>query len=290
MNYSPIDKVENEYVPINGSQNVVHEWPKNYGGTQRDPGIKAFLEPLITALAKRNPQWVFVFRGGNPAELHAATVYFKAEALGAITMGTRNSESVFAMSSPPLEAKRKRGMWEHTKDIKKAAKIISKSFIPKSVNEIVKEKFEALTGSLWSSSRDKEIKEESVYGHICTKLKNHIRTHWDDILPVLTVNGANSEALRYLDFHREREISSGINAQFTKNKGWVVHLRGEDYIFGVPRKGNIITTKPREALTDHERKCIGMLKLAQPTQFIDGVGYKLDNETFFIVEEPSETK
>jgi len=258
-----------------------------------------FLLPLMLKLAKTKPQWRFfctdytarVVEGGKlDWEAHKFRICHGAEELGSVRMSTHytvtGSHPVFAVTNRRISDKRQRGDEVVTKDMNKAFRTIVKEFYAKTTDELVQEgerKAAQMLGQLASRARFDFNHNDT---HLDRYKEKFALAHWDEFAAFAKEAGADQSKLD--NYHPTKEAYEHVNNLYNRREteGRTVILRGDEYI--ISRGGEKdVTIMTSSELSPHMKRCIGMLKLAEPNTFVPHVGLKVKDDLMIVVAVPA---
>ena len=256
-------------------------------GHENTFGIHPFIKPLVEAVALAHPTWILegkeykMIMGGKANELLAKQIVIteKREEIGRVSMGLYNERKCFVISNGRIDKARKRGSSIRTTDMKKAIKQINKFVMRKSVLEMLVAAQEQASHVAWSvtSSKDKII--GATYNKMMPTVVKLLLEQWDTLNPHLIITEAERQ-----DFPKEVNESRVANEIYdcrSKGGGWLVLINELDYAVQ-KGKGGEIKVFTSEQLPDFIRRGVGMLKLVEDSQIVEGVGLKVNANTFFI--------
>jgi hypothetical protein len=247
-------------------------------------GIAPFLEPLIHHLALAHPQWIFTCRNysrHNSMNLyHARTIDIseKREPLGSIELGVHGGRNSFFIHNERIKTSRKRGDTNKTRDIKKAIKIISKFVGLPTTGEMLGRAIRETTAAINSVQGRKEHDYAGLYYKLRNNATELLVAHWGEISKTIPA-GLMAFPAKY----KEYCVANEVKVAYEDNKAYLIWINGIDYAIKHGMDG--VTFSSSENLPDFLRRGIGMLKLVEDSQIIDGVGLRVDARTFLILPE-----
>jgi len=275
----PIDNKEFDYIPLD-LPNVQCEVEK--GRKEPYDARSTALQSLTSTLALRKPQWRFIVSG---RKVHA---YENNELLGSIHENQQRAGSPFAIAGHRVDKKVKRGQNIHTKDAKKAIKLVFQNFIPLNLSE---KAFRARQDVLGGITR----LHGGHYGEYsdCRRfvagplLDNYLSTHWAEVEEALLAgdkaNTVSEKIKKYPSAREQMEQTLLIQTAANKSNGVFIVLVDDVYVISTnlsdPVNPNMVTRNLPESL----REGLGLLKLAGDNQAVSGVGYRYDATKFFIM-------
>jgi hypothetical protein len=246
--------------------------------------IHPFLRPLAEKVALDHPTWTlecqehkFVSGIQKDTTVFARSVVIteKREEIGKVSIGLYNNRNCFVIHNERVTKVRVRGSSIRTTDMKKAIKQINKFVARKTVLEMLDE--------AWTNSN-------SVAYNVMASKYSILKKSYDDMMPIvvnLLVAQWDTLGLSIKDgFPREvseSRIANEMNECRSNGKGWLVLINGLDY--AVQKQGADVQVLTSEQLPDFIRRAVGMLKLVDDSQIIEGAGIRVNANTFFILDE-----
>jgi hypothetical protein len=248
--------------------------------------IHPFIKPLVEAVALAHPTWIlkcknYKFFSTNSQILGAREVVIteKREEIGRISMGLYNERNCFVIGNERIDKSRKRGSSIRTTDMKKAIKQINKFVTRKSVLEMLVAAQEQASHVAWSvtSSKDKII--GATYNKMMPTIIKLLLEQWDTLNPQLNIT--DEERHNFPKEVNESRLANEIYDCRSNGGGWLVLINELDYAVQ-KGKGGEVKIFTSEQLPDSIRRGVGMLKLVEDSQIVEGVGLKVNANTFFI--------
>lgn len=252
--------------------------------------IDPFLKPLIEALALKYPQWTFesLYNTTNHStkteEANRFKIVDKREELGVIGKDYCRSGYRFQIDNHRINNMRERGSGMKTIHLDKAIKHVGKFFSKKNVNEKLKEAKELAQNGLGNVASSKNWKMREIWNNdeLSEELQKYLLSVFPNALTMLDpklINRLEDFPVRVAE---KLEVDSMVK-QLRLDNMHLVLLDGMDYAL---QKGNEPPTiKASEQLPDYMRKAIGLLKLVEDNQVINGIGYRANANTFLVVNK-----
>lgn len=312
-----LDELKYGYSPL-FLPNVQMEWILDEAKAKAPKDTPLEVEPnikeLITVLARKHPEWTFVVgynhiqvnktykrdstgkiecdENGNPLgkelTLFVSTfhVFEKREHLGSIYRADgRGNCLAFGIENVRVAKERERGRDAKTKDIKKAIRIIEKSFGVTTVDERLVETGNDIDMVMRQVLNDRRHKYQRVHEKAIQPLLRYLVDNWDKYSSIASQLGASQDdvdgLMPALDEYR---VMKRMYKCVEELSGYQVLIHGNDY--AVRTKGDSgVETKmySSETLPEHIKKNVGLLKLVENNMVIGGVGMRLNETTFFVV-------
>jgi hypothetical protein len=252
------------------------------------PRIDNFLKPLIEQLALKYPSWIFrqsgtgyTYDGGKRSDFRATgfEVLDKREVLGKIYFERIRSGHRFVVENFRVNELRERGTGMKTIHLDKAMKQVGKYFGKKNTNEKLKEALEEAGQALHVVSRNINHKQNAAWSGVADKAKDFLLTkYWDEFTKEY---GVNPEEFPIA--YTENKACDQVAQAYAKGNTWLVHIDGMDYALQKGSKNP--TVKTSEELPAYIRQGIGMLKLVGDRQIVSGVGLRVNQSTFMLLNK-----
>lgn len=285
--------------------NIIFFWNKNDDLAGRKFELHHNLRPFALAAAKKFPMWRFVAGdskayggvswGSEVVRIGRLTVLDGKESIGQISWewgGRGHSEFVnYTVTNERISNQRERGSHARTRHMGKALKIMEKSFGAKTIAERL---HEARTQGLYHLSRAEQEKRDEFrypYQELTLKLVEHFMQDWESVKAVgvkagIALTLLESLPSKYEDFKIANEVLKCVS----QGKGVVVTIHGSDYAVRKLAKSSTGEDHPMQILStenlpEHIKRGVGMLKLVEKNHIIGGVGYKIDDASFFVIDK-----
>lgn len=252
--------------------------------------VSEFMGLLISELTRRRPQWTFVSRGSSTnTDANNNYIYSRFEVrVGDEDIGWiatdhswRTGEKSYEFDCRALKYKRTRGNSTRTKDLKKAAKLITENFREMSYNEHIYRAEQLVRQSAYrvASSRGYE------FGKLDTMAKpavmSFISANWDAFIDSVRDPELQRNLSGFVFTYEEARDARIINEQVS-SKGTVVKLTGDKYV--VKHLGSDeVFTYTNQTLPDELRGPIGALKLVPKETVITGLGVRGEEDSFYLM-------
>ena len=274
---------------ISTSEKFIEEHYSSYTLT----GIAEFIAPLIEKLAMLHPEWQFKgggvsrFNKDSPtAVVQGFEVYDKREKIGELSMeySYGRHEFLYLIGNKRISGKMQRGSCAKTADVNKAIKLVKKNFSKANYQEVFTGEFNQAARGLAHRLSYAQQEATSLWMEDTPIFKKFVLSNWGDFL-----SSCNTEQFDRLSplpdkIDKAYEIKVINNARDNKQTYNIVQ---QDGTYLVQHKDKL-SVKSAEELPDFVRRKLGMLKLVQDHETIDGVGYRHNNHTFIVLGEGNE--
>jgi hypothetical protein len=189
---------------------------------------------------------------------------------------------VFAISSNAIRNERERVGAYRTKDAKKALAAIKKTFSNKSVGERVNEALGEATRVVNRQTSQKRSNHQSSLHSLIPLMKAFAFVqHPDEFKKYAVINGQAHQLAKIRETEAEMLTVTDIEAKFKTDKGTsLVLLSNGKYVV---KTGDEVQLYDDNTLPVDMRGKLGMLKLVEPEQMIEGVGCRATTEVFVVL-------
>jgi hypothetical protein len=189
---------------------------------------------------------------------------------------------VFAITSNAIRNERERISAYRTKDAKKALAAIKKTFSNKSVGERVNEALREATSTISRQTSRKRGDHQSVLHSLVPLMKAFaFIQNPEDFKKYAIVNGQAHQLAKLREAEAEMLTVTDIEAKFKTDKGTsLVLLSNGKYVV---KTGDEVQLYDDNTLPLDMRGKLGMLKLVEPEQMIEGVGCRATTEIFVLL-------
>lgn len=286
-----LDTAKYEYIELD-MPNIFHAWKVGDDKANVKFGIDKDIKDFIIQAAIKFPMWKFVgissWRrdvGGilSAMEAYRFYVYEDREQIGVLsTEHSRAHGRMYCIGNDRIANARERGSSARTKDLDKALKIMAKQFGARTIFERVTTAMEECSQNLYAIRRTKYIEFNGAYTSLTTKLTRHLMDNWDLTLEMAKTNGVDPKILETLPTkYEDYTIAEGVQECFDQGKGAVVTIHGNDYAV---KEGDRVTIYGTDDLPDWLKRGVGMLKLVDKHALISGIGFKINEQSFFVMK------
>lgn len=275
--------------PDLGLPNLV--WAKSKTETYDKP-VKLLdkLAPLAFEAAKKFPRWTFVgvitWVQEDWLGVGKLRVYENREEIGVLNLTTHTrSDTKYVLSNARIAEGRKRGNGTETKDAKKALRLMAKTFGAKTVSEKLAEIDAKLYGSMAGGHANISDLYNRVWHNITKHLHDYVFNNFEQVSAAAINAGAKAEDVKELPELRDGlDIAKKLYEAYTANDGWTVFINVGTYV--VQDRGcNNTKLYTSDTLPGFFKRSVGMLKLVENATFLRDVGFRLNENVFFILKE-----
>lgn len=284
-----IDDVTNRYTYLNSLKNIVWEEPRErVEYPDRKVMVATDLEPLLNKLTKERPTWRFKSgqRAYSPESLLATrfSIYDGDEDLGELWVEKhwRSEESRFYFHNFRLDKTRQRVSYTTKLDV--AYKRIVKAFHMRTPKERAAEAAGAvreLAGSIvnettWPLRRAKQVIETALF--------EYAQHHWDEVQHML---GQDAKIIDLPGMTQAANEARLISDAVHNGEGVAVRLEPNGTYSASRSVGDTheVAAYAEDALPDHIRGALGLLKLMEDKNSIPDVGLRVNRNLYFVLDK-----
>lgn len=249
--------------------------------------IDPFIKPFVEQLALKYPQWTFVEYGmtgemsKNTYEAHSFKVMDKREVLGTLSKDWFKHGWRYQVDNHRISSMRERGSGMKTIHIDKAIKHVNKLFGKKNVHEKLTEAKQLLSGAIGGVVSQKEWQLRNTWSALTVPVQAFVANHYQEFTASV-VDKSFSRQIEQLPTYMEEHIATQyMKDMWAKNNAYVVFIEGINY--SVQKGEDPVEVKESDELPDFMRRAIGLLKLVENNQVINGVGLRVNESTFLVL-------
>jgi hypothetical protein len=279
-----------EYRELN-LPNVVMDIPPRTDGLECVAGTYPFMHPFIEILAVKHPEWKFVGTDYRTTILEGtstlAHVYRRFEVragkelLGHLwqdySYGRR--KDMYVIKNHRTEEALIRANAIKTSDVGKAVKLVEKMFYALTTKELMEQKlkevYTAVNDLVSTKMNQGRNVERAVRGHIM----EYIHAHLDAVMLNIPDPADRHKLQEYFKFADEAKILHGVIDVLQSYKGHKIIQRGDVYYAAV---GDGVKELTNYDLTEPMKHKLGILKLVEDGQAVEGVGFRHSDNTFIL--------
>ena len=265
--------------------------------------IHPFLVPFMEKLALKYPQWTFEEDGNNykwgvtgtngkmtKTDITATTfkVIDKREELGTVYVDRYHSKGDrFGVDNFRVAQLRERGNGMKTIHENKALKHVDKYFGKKDTSEKLADAREKAQRGIHRVSNDLSRKFDWAWNSINVNAQEFlISKYWEEFSQYArnqTNANATVEFEKMPDYLADKKAGIQIHEAINSENYYLVHIEGLKYAVERPKEGVKLVSS--EELPEFLRRGVGMLKLLENGQIIGGMGLRVDENTFVLLNQ-----
>lgn len=270
--------------------------------TDFDFKVEKPLDEIMWKVITENPTWEFKVHEyyGNLNEGQTKTsetannrpritvskfaVFKDGEEIGKIDRDYRYDAGghIFSITSNTIRNERERVGAYRTKDAKKALAAIKKTFSNKSVGERMNEAYAEASRTISRQTSRKRGDHQSVLHNLVPLMKAFaFIQHPDEFKKYAVISGQAHQLAKLREAEAEMLTVTDIESKFKSDKGTsLVLLSNGKYVV---KTGDEVQLYDDNTLPRDMRGKLGMLKLVEPEQMIEGVGCRATTEVFVLL-------
>lgn len=254
------------------------------------------LDEIMWKVITENPSWEFrvlEYCGSVKSEtadtrpritIGRFRIFKDGEEIGQIDRDYRYDAGgyIFSITSNTIRLERERISAYRTKDAKKALAAIKKTFSNKSVGERMNEAFAEANRVVGRQTSQKRSNHQSAMGNLAPLMKAFAFKEMEEAFKKYVVrNGQAHQLAKIRETEAEMLTVTDIEAKFKTDKGTsLVLLSNGKYVV---KTGDEVQLYDDNTLPLDMRGKLGMLKLVEPEQMIEGVGCRATTEVFVLL-------
>jgi hypothetical protein len=290
---------EYDYVPTDTLPNIVEQVEK--GGAARQSKSWWFLDELVLPLAKANPSWTFVGRevrnktvgGGVITCITRYDVMCRGERLGYFTYDNGRNGAVYGIDNERLRKERTRGSMTKTSDAKKAKKIIEKYFFASTIEEAGAAAASKVYGTVHTLFNQINSERSDAIYKLNNPMAEFVIQNLEAFLDSAALTPQQKTAAEQLGMrHNQRDTALRLRLAHQDNKGVTVTLRDGQHIV-ITNYSASLGMKEISVVSVYDmppvmKRNLTMLKLNPIGTYIEDIGIRVDENTYFVITEEPE--
>lgn len=257
-------------------------------GIKRQSTIDPFLKDLIEQLALKYPQWTFVetsctsMANDKTYLAHRFDIKDKREVLGTIDKDYCGNGYRYRIDNHRIESMRERGCGMKTIHLNKAIKHVDKFFSRKSVSEKLTEAKLKVEQVVNQVANEKDWALRHTWNSLDKHAKAFVTNNYQQFIDSVVDKSSITIQLEQLpkQFEEERSVDY-MQSMLAKGNAFVVFIDGIHY--SVQKGKDPLQIKESDELPDFMRRAIGLLKLVENNQVVNGVGLRVNESTFLVL-------
>jgi hypothetical protein len=277
------------------SHNVFKRVPTAEPHMERHQPDKLRVHPsmqlLIAKLLTHNPRWEFIAvdypSSDNSLYTHKSfNIECDGEELGEVNcdLHWRTGETKYEFDCPRLKAKRQKSTTPHTKDLNKAVK----SIIGHMYNRTPAERLSTarqLTASIVGRAMSiANYEYRQAQEKLLPHMTRFVEQCWADF-SAIRMDAAEAKMRDTLLPKRDALADVGtISDPANTDKGYILLEAGASFIVGRYNLTEAPAVMRLDEMPDRLKGSLGMLKLLEPKKYAPGIGMRIDEVTYYVVD------
>jgi hypothetical protein len=269
-------------------ENIKLKKHDKFGEGEKESVIDPFLKSFIEKLALKYPQWTFeeVYNTANHStktyEAYRFNVVDKREVLGIIDKEyTSGGGWRYCVDNHRINGVRERGRGMKTIHEDKALKHVGKFFGKKNVNEKFTEATQVIGSALGQIHNSKRWDLSHKWDALKDYAQQFIVENYAQFASGVTDTTVASKLEQLPSSHAEFISVDAMQEALRKGDAYIVFIDGVNY--SIQKGKDPLEIKASEELPDFMRRAVGLLKLVEDNQVIDGVGVRASETTFLVM-------
>lgn len=256
-------------------------------GIERQSIIDPFLKDLVEQLALKYPQWTFVeasctsMASDKVYHAHRFDIKDKRETLGTIDKDYCNSGYRFRIDNHRIQGMRERGNGMKTIHLNKALKHVDKFFGKKNVNEKFTEATQVISTTLGNVHNQKRWDLSHKWERVQSHAQKFVIENYAQFASTVSDKTVAPSLEQLPTSFAEFRSVDAMQEALQKGDAYIVFIDGLNY--SVKKGKDPLEVKASEELPDFMRRAVGLLKLVEDNQVIDGVGVRANETTFLVM-------
>ena len=290
-----LDQTKYEHIEVE-LPNIFVVWEVGRDKTGVVFGIDKDIKEFVMQAAMKFPMWRFVSSGLSKGRVtldgkevptidgYRFRVYEDREKIGEInTDYSRAHGKIYSVTNERIKSTRERGSAAKTKDLNKALKLLAKNFGAKTIHERLNEANGKCGNSLHMVCNDKSRTFINGYYELTNHMTHHLMTNWETTRQCAKDSGADLTKLDTLpSAYEDHMIAKEVEKCYENGNGAVVTIHGKDYAV---KEEKCVTIYGTDNLPAWIKRGVGMLKLVEDNTLIGKVGFKISEQSFFVMKE-----
>ena len=280
-----LNDIDFDYIDL-GLPNLL--WAKEKAKTyDKRMQISAKLAPLAFEAAKKFPRWKFVgsdnWEYPDYFDITRFTVYENREKIGTVGTSQTRSGTKYVIGNERIKKLLKRGGAKETGDLKKALKLMAKSFGGRTNAAKLDAANVRLSGYLLGGNTTKQTAYGGAMQQVYRHLDDYVLANFKEVSAAAIAAGAKPNQVSNIPQMKEDyDTTTQITKTYLDHKGAFVLLNGRDYLVRDGKDQSPLVLSSEQLPSDLKGK-LGMLKLLEDNHFMKDVGYRLNATTFFVM-------
>jgi hypothetical protein len=270
-------------------ENIKLQKHNMFGDGERESVIDPFLKSFIEKLALKYPQWTFEECNCNTNhstktyEAYRFKVLDKREVLGTIDKEYIHGGGGwrYCVDNDRINGVRERGRGMKTIHEDKAIKHVGKFFGKKNVNEKFTEATKVISSSLGHIHNQKRWDLSHKWEGLKDHAQKFIVENYAQFASSVTDTKATHNVEQLPSSLAEFNSVDAMQNALRLGDAYLVFIDGVNY--SIQKGKDPLEIKASEELPDFMRRAVGLLKLVEDNQVIDGVGVRANETTFLVM-------
>jgi archaeosine-15-forming tRNA-guanine transglycosylase len=267
-------------------RNVFTEGDPTSKDSMRSVHTEGLHYEFILFVSQQNPDLKFYTECRTEGLLRGGFVFKEDECLGEIRQEHTPTEHPYALGfyNDRIYNDVQKGECKKTTKLNVAKKIFTNYFYGLTVLErmiTVKEKVRVgLNDDKWERERN----HKKVFDELQLFVKEEFRKQDSKFIEYLVTTPKEELIKRYKDVTAHKKLTEGLEKHVKNKEGFYVLLQGDEYhLWG--DDSTIVKRCKRTDLSSDILTALGLLKVAEAKTVMEGVGFKISDNSFYILKE-----
>jgi len=270
-------------------ENIKLKKHDKFGEGEKESIIDPFLKSFIEKLALKYPQWTFEEEHCNNKhdtktyEAYRFKVLDKREVLGTIDKEYIHGGGGwrYCVDNDRINGVRERGRGMKTIHEDKAIKHVGKFFGKKNVNEKFTEATKVISNAVGNIHNQKRWDLSHKWDRVQSHAQKFIIENYAQFVSGVTDKTVATSLEHLPSCFAEYSSVDAMQDALQKGDAYIIFIDGLNY--SIQKGKDPLEIKTSEELPDFMRRAVGLLKLVEDNQVIDGVGARANETTFLVM-------
>lgn len=275
----------------NMPRNVYHNRGKEQFHPLEEHGSRDIAPAFLLHVATRNPDYTFYVKTGVRHTDSGDTYYMMRniyvlagdEPLGAIDANSMSDGLLFRNNR--IDEDLKRGSAKKTTKLNAAKSIFAQYFYGMTMQEHMQNMAANVNYEVRNSFYTLRRKKDEAQSAMVDYIKKEILLGNELLFKFVNDAGKGELIDTFHSTASEMQVVKNIEDVVDRNEGYYIMLKGDEYIKWRNDESKIPKRFKRTEMPDDMRTALALLKISDKNTFVDGAGFKLADDKFFIRDE-----
>ena len=261
------------------------DYDKNIHPTLAERGHIDYGCKFLLYVAQRNPSYKFYLtlsRGTGEYYIDAIFVFDVDEAVGSMEY---YSAGTYEFHNNRISNALLRGSAKKTTKLAAAKGIFTNYFYGLTLRERMQQVQHAVHDNVYENKWSTDNHHSSIMSDLQRFVEKEFTSQESTLLQYLETVGQKELLTRYVSAEENRELTARLDKNIKGGKGLYVLVQGDTYCTWDAAAENTPRRVKRVDLSSDMRTALGLLKVAEKGTVVDGAGYKVNDNSFFIMKE-----
>jgi hypothetical protein len=275
----------------NMPRNVYHNRGKEQFRPLLEHGNLDIAPAFLLHVATRNPDYTFYVKTGARNTASGASYYMVRniyvlagdEPLGAIDASSMSDSLLFRNNRVTEDLKR--GSSKKTSKLSTAKSIFAQYFYGMTMQEHMQNMAANVSYEVRNTIYTLRRKKDEAQNAMVEYIKKEMLLGNEVLFKFVNDAGKGELIDTFHNMYSEMRVVQNIEDVLDKNEGYYIMLKDDEYIKWRNDESKIPKRFKRTEMPDDMRTALALLKIADKGTFVDGAGFKLADDKFFIRDE-----